>query len=174
MFSPHLVQQAHSLLRSLEAKNATLTTAESCTGGLMAGLITAIPGSSAVFERGLVTYSNAAKSDLLGIPAEMIYKHGAVSVEVAEAMATGALKAGDADYSIAVTGIAGPGGGSKEKPVGLVYIGVARKSPKQIPEEIPKQIPKQIRVKKFQFDGDRSAVRRQTIAEAIQMILNLI
>ena len=105
----------------------TIATAESCTGGLVAALLTAMPGSSAVFERGFVTYSNEAKTDSLGIPAEFIERYGAVSSEVARAMAVGALEHSRADVAVSITGIAGPGGGSAQKPVGLVHFACARR-----------------------------------------------
>ncbi|MBC2859495.1 CinA family protein [Stappia sp. 28M-7] len=104
-----------------------LATAESCTGGLIAGALTEIAGSSSAVERGFVTYSNEAKSDMLGVPADLIARVGAVSREVAIAMAEGALAASRADVTVAVTGIAGPGGGSAEKPVGLVHMALAAK-----------------------------------------------
>jgi len=104
-----------------------LTSAESCTGGLIAACLTEVPGSSDVFERGFVTYSNKAKQELLGVPAEMLDQHGAVSEQVARAMAEGALEHARADIALAVTGIAGPAGGSAAKPVGLVHIACARR-----------------------------------------------
>ena len=107
-------------------KNLRIATAESCTGGLIAGLLTEIPGSSDVVERGFVTYSNEAKEDMLGVPRRSDRRHGAVSEAVARAMAEGALKHSHAQMAVAVTGIAGPGGGTAEKPVGLVYIAAAR------------------------------------------------
>jgi nicotinamide-nucleotide amidase len=103
-----------------------IATAESCTGGLIAGLLTEIAGSSDVVERGLVTYSNEAKEELLGVSRELLARHGAVSAEVAHAMALGALKHARADIAVAVTGIAGPAGGTRQKPVGLVYLAAAR------------------------------------------------
>ena len=106
-----------------------VVTAESCTGGLIAGAITNIAGSSAALERGFVTYSNASKNEMLGVPAEMIEEHGAVSEEVARAMVIGALTHSRASFGVAVTGVAGPGGGSAEKPVGLVYICLLYTSP---------------------------------------------
>jgi nicotinamide-nucleotide amidase len=101
--------------------------AESCTGGLVAEAITSIPGASEIFDRGFVSYSNAAKEEMLGVPAETLGRHGAVSAETARAMAEGALRASRADIAAAITGIAGPGGGSAKKPVGLVYVATARK-----------------------------------------------
>ena len=123
-FSPELLQQAEAILAAARARGLKIATAESCTGGLIAGLLTEIAGSSDVFERGFVTYSNQAKMDLLGVPEELLRAHGAVSAEVAQAMADGAVRNARADIAVAVTGIAGPGGGSAEKPVGLVFIAV--------------------------------------------------
>jgi nicotinamide-nucleotide amidase len=122
MFEAALLDQARALLDAARAKHIRIVTAESCTGGLIAGLLTEIPGSSDVVERGFVTYSNEAKEDALGVPAALLRKYGAVSDQVARAMADGALRHARAQLAIAVTGIAGPGGGSVEKPVGLVYI----------------------------------------------------
>lgn len=126
MFSSALLASAEKLLADARAKNLKIVTAESCTGGLVAGLLTEIPGSSDVVERGLVTYSNEAKEELLGVPHDLIVRHGAVSAEVARAMALGALRHAHADLAVAVTGIAGPGGGTKDKPVGLVHLAAAR------------------------------------------------
>jgi nicotinamide-nucleotide amidase len=126
MFAATLLAQARDLLAAARSKEMQIVTAESCTGGLIAALLTEIPGSSDVVERGFVTYSNEAKQDLLGVPADLIQAHGAVSEPVCRAMALGALKNSRAKLSVAVTGIAGPGGGSAEKPVGLVYIAAAR------------------------------------------------
>ncbi|HEY2007465.1 MAG TPA: CinA family protein [Rhizomicrobium sp.] len=126
MFTAALLAQAEKLLADARAKNLKIATAESCTGGLVAGLLTEIPGSSDVVERGFVTYSNESKCEALGVPADLIARHGAVSAEVARAMVLGALKHARADLAIAVTGIAGPGGGTKDKPVGLVYLAAAR------------------------------------------------
>jgi nicotinamide-nucleotide amidase len=126
VFAPDVIDSARRLVWELEARGLKLATAESCTGGLVAGALTEIAGSSAVVERGFVTYSNTAKIDMLGIDATLIERHGAVSAEVARAMAEGALARSDADVAVAVTGIAGPSGGSAEKPVGLVHFAVAR------------------------------------------------
>ena len=125
MFAPALISQAEEILAAARAKGLRIATAESCTGGLVAALFTEIAGSSDVFERGFVTYSNEAKEDLLGVPTDLIHDHGAVSVQVAMTMADGALKHSLAQLAIAVTGIAGPGGGSAEKPVGLVWFATA-------------------------------------------------
>lgn len=127
IFPSELRARAFTLLGELRAKGLRLATAESCTGGLIAGLFTEIAGSSDVFERGFVTYSNDAKHELLGVPKNLLEMHGAVSEEVAQAMALGAAKHSRADIVIAVTGIAGPGGATETKPIGLVHIAIARK-----------------------------------------------
>jgi nicotinamide-nucleotide amidase len=122
-----LKQRAAALLKAYEQKGLKIATAESCTGGLVAALLTEIVGSSAVVERGFVTYSNEAKTELIGVPAELIAAHGAVSEPVARAMAEGALRHSRADVSVGITGIAGPTGGTATKPVGLVHFGLARR-----------------------------------------------
>src|SRR5690606_14436144 len=127
MFPSDLVDEARQLLDTMRERGLMLVTAESCTGGLISALLTEIPGSSDVLERGFVTYSNAAKASCLGIDPQLIATHGAVSEEVARAMASGALANSEADLAISVTGVAGPGGGSAEKPVGLVHFAAARK-----------------------------------------------
>lgn len=116
-----------ALLEAYKARGWMIATAESCTGGLVAGALTDIAGSSAVVERGFVTYSNEAKTQMLGVPAELIAEHGAVSEAVARAMAEGALARSLADVTVAITGVAGPGGGTATKPVGLVHFGLARR-----------------------------------------------
>ncbi|HTV32628.1 MAG TPA: CinA family protein [Methylocella sp.] len=125
MFSDALLKETDALIEACRALRLTLATAESCTGGLLAGLLTSIAGASDVFDRGFVTYSNAAKQELLGVSPETLARFGAVSHETARAMAEGVLSHSAADLSLSITGIAGPGGGSKEKPVGLVYFGRA-------------------------------------------------
>src|SRR5215470_6594765 len=127
MFPSDLLQLSSSLLDRMRSANLKVATAESCTGGLVAGVLTEIAGSSDVLERGFVTYSNEAKMELLGVPEAMLAEHGAVSEPVARAMAEGALAHSHADIAVAVTGVAGPGGGSAAKPVGLVHIATARK-----------------------------------------------
>lgn len=122
---PELLGRAEALVAAYSAAGRTLATAESCTGGLVAALLTAVPGSSAAVERGYVTYSNAAKAEAIGVDPALIAAHGAVSEPVARAMAEGARAASRADVAVAITGIAGPGGGSADKPVGLVHLAVA-------------------------------------------------
>jgi len=119
--------KANALLDKARGKGLRLASAESCTGGLVAAALTEIPGSSDMFDRGFVTYSNEAKRDMLGVPWPLIERHGAVSAEVARAMAVGAIHCSLADVAVAVTGVAGPGGGSAEKPVGLVHFACARR-----------------------------------------------
>ncbi|HYC98359.1 CinA family protein [Brevundimonas sp.] len=125
MFPDDIEILAREVIEAAGARGLTIAAAESCTGGLVTGALTAVPGSSAVVERGFVTYSNAAKVELLGVPAGLIERHGAVSEPVARAMAGGALARSAAQVSVAVTGIAGPGGGSPDKPVGLVHFAAA-------------------------------------------------
>jgi nicotinamide-nucleotide amidase len=125
VFSPVLLRAAEELVAKAKAHGVTLTTAESCTGGLLAACLTEIAGASDVYAYGFVTYANEAKEDLLGVPKDLLMRHGAVSEPVARAMAEGALKHARADLALAITGVAGPGGGSKEKPVGLVHMAAA-------------------------------------------------
>jgi nicotinamide-nucleotide amidase len=138
-----------------------LATAESCTGGMVAAALTDIAGSSDVVERGFVTYSNAAKTELLGVPADLIATHGAVSEEVARAMATGALARAPVTLAVSITGIAGPGGGSAEKPVGLVHFGAARRDGPVVTEH---QI----------FTGDRDRVRALATRRALELLIERI
>jgi len=146
-----------ALLELCRSKGLMLATAESCTGGLVAAQLTAIPGSSAVVERGFVTYSNEAKAEMLGVPPELIHTHGAVSEPVARAMAEGALAHSRAHLSVAITGIAGPDGGTAEKPVGLVHLATAR-------------LGGPILTRHHVFPGDRDAVRAQAVATALAML----
>jgi nicotinamide-nucleotide amidase len=157
MISDTLLHDAETLLAACRAKGIMLATAESCTGGLIAAALTAIAGSSDVVDRGFVTYSNEAKHDLVGVPAELIAAHGAVSEEVARAMAEGALARSRAGIAVSVTGVAGPGGGTAAKPVGLVCFGLAER-------EKPVHSESQI------FPGDRSAIRAATVAKAFSLI----
>ena len=149
---------AEQVLALCREKKIMLATAESCTGGLIAGALTEIAGSSDVVERGFVTYSNRAKNEMLGVAAPLIAWHGAVSAEVARAMATGALAHAPVELAVAVTGIAGPGGGSPDKPVGLVHLAVARRGEKVQNEH---QV----------FPGDRTAIRQATVLRALEMLL---
>ncbi len=146
------------MLDRYRADGLKLATAESCTGGLIAASMTEIAGSSDVVERGFVTYSNEAKTELLGVPVALIADMGAVSAEVAEAMAEGARAHSHADAAVSVTGIAGPGGGTAEKPVGLVYLGACRRDGR----------PRHLR---RVFTGDREAVRRAALEEALDLAL---
>ena len=160
MFPEPFRTGAAELIASCRAAGLTIATAESCTGGLLAGLITAIPGSSDVFEQGFVTYSKAAKIESLGVAPQILERFGAVSAEAARAMAAGALAHSPADLALSITGIAGPGGGSPEKPVGLVYFGLARRDANVIIVE-----------KRFGELG-RDAVRFAAIATAIELLLD--
>jgi len=127
MFPSDLISEATALLDRFRSRGLRIATAESCTGGLVSGLLTEIAGSSDVVERGLVTYSNAAKHELLGVPEAMLAEHGAVSEAVARSMAEGALAHSHADIAVSITGVAGPGGGTATKPVGLVHFAAARR-----------------------------------------------
>lgn len=140
----------------LKWRGYTLATAESCTGGLLAGRITDVPGSSEYFLEGVISYSNEAKADLLGVPKKLIKEHGAVSEEVANAMAAGIRKRAGSTFGVGITGVAGPGGGSEEKPVGLVYIALADDS--------------QATARKFIFPGDRQFIRTLSVNAALDMV----
>ena len=157
MVPASLLVEAESLLAACRAKRITLATAESCTGGLIAAVLTAIAGSSDVVDRGFITYSNEAKAEMIGVPMALIQSHGSVSEEVARAMAQGALERSRARIAVSVTGVAGPGGGSAEKPVGLVCFGLAKKGERVISER--RLLP-----------GDRAGVRAATVAHAFAMI----
>jgi nicotinamide-nucleotide amidase len=136
MFSDPLLDQAARLLQTARVAGLKITTAESCTGGLVAALLTAVPGSSDVVERAFVTYSNEAKAEMLGVPEELIQAKGAVSEEVARAMAAGAVGHSRADVAVSITGVAGPGGGSEAKPVGLVHFGCSLKAGATVHQEM--------------------------------------
>ena len=150
-----------ALGESLRRRGWSMATAESCTGGLIAAACTSVAGSSDWFERGFVSYSNAAKTELLGVDAALIAAHGAVSESVVRAMALGALSRAGVDLAVAVTGIAGPGGGSADKPVGTVWLGLARRGP---PGDAL------VQAERLQLGGDRSAVREQTLRIALQRL----
>ena len=156
-FEPADLAQAAALLDQLRRRGWRLATAESCTGGLIAGLLTAIPGSSGVVEAGFVTYSNDAKARLLGVPSALLVEHGAVSAPVAEAMAEGARRATGAALAVSATGVAGPGGGSADKPVGLVFVGLAV-------ENRPAES------RRLMVVGDRGEIRLETARNALAMI----
>ncbi len=150
---------ARAVLAACQARSLMLTTAESCTGGLIVGALTDIAGSSSVVDRGFVTYSNDAKREMLGVSAETLERHGAVSAETAAAMATGALSRSRAGIALAVTGIAGPGGGSAEKPVGLVWFGLALRD-------------QPVTVERMVFeDRGRAFIRHETVRHALEMAL---
>jgi nicotinamide-nucleotide amidase len=135
MFPPDLLARAADLVARYREAGLMAATAESCTGGLIAALLTEIPGSSSVLERGFVVYSNAAKEELLGVPAQTLAKHGAVSERTARAMAEGALAQSRAEVAVSVTGIAGPDGGTAAKPVGLVHFACARRGAPTVARE---------------------------------------
>ncbi|MCS6891018.1 MAG: nicotinamide-nucleotide amidohydrolase family protein [Rhodovarius sp.] len=161
MLNPDTVALAARLLSACSARGLSLVTAESCTGGLIGAALTAVPGSSAVVEGGFIAYANEAKSRMLGVDPRLIAAHGAVSEEVARAMAAGALAASGADLAVACTGIAGPGGGSAAKPVGLVHIAAARRGGVMLHRaEV--------------FPGDRAAVRAATVDAALALLLALL
>jgi nicotinamide-nucleotide amidase len=157
-----LLAQATALLEAARACGETVATAESCTGGLVAATLTAIPGSSDVFERGFVTYSNSAKSEMLGVPVWLIERRGAVSEDVARAMAGGALTHSHASLAVSVTGIAGPDGGTDEKPIGLVHFAAGRRD-------------EPIRHERVLFgDLGRAEIRRRSVEQALALLLSLL
>jgi nicotinamide-nucleotide amidase len=158
MFPDDIQQLAAAVIAAASARGWTVATAESCTGGLVAGALTAVAGSSAVVDRGFVTYSNGAKAEMLGVPAETIEANGAVSEPVARAMAAGARVTAGVDLAVSITGIAGPGGGSAEKPVGLVHFGCA--GPDGIVHE----------VRRF-GDIGREEVRLESVRVALGLLL---
>ena len=154
---PQVLQLADALRR----RGWHLATAESCTGGMIAAACTTVAGSSDWFERGFVTYSNSAKSEMLGVDPTLIAAHGAVSEAVVRAMAQGALERARVELSVAVTGVAGPGGGTPDKPVGMVWLALAQRS---ATGEL------QVRAERLQLQGDRAAVREQTVRQALQRL----
>lgn len=147
------------LALALRGRAGSMATAESCTGGLVAAACTSVAGSSDWFERGFVTYSNAAKTELLGVRPELIEQHGAVSAEVARAMASGALAASPAAFAVAITGIAGPGGGSPDKPVGTVWLATASRD-------------RAAASTLLQASGDRDAIRHRSVVRALELLLD--
>jgi len=158
---PDLIEEARALLDLCRVKKLTIAAAESCTGGLLAATLTEIPGSSEVFDRGFVTYSNNAKTAMLGVPADLIETFGAVSRETAQAMAGGALAHAGVDLAVAITGIAGPGGAMPGKPVGLVHFAAASRGGQR-------------RHQARQFgDIGRAAVRRESVRQALAILREL-
>jgi nicotinamide-nucleotide amidase len=153
-----LTAKASAVLAACRAAGLKLATAESCTGGMVAAALTDIAGSSDVVERGFITYSNTAKSELLGVPPALIEADGAVSASVAEAMALGTLAHAPVDLAVSITGIAGPGGGTATKPVGLVFLGIARRDGA-------------CRVERQVFPGDRAAIRQAATIRALDLLL---
>lgn len=157
-FSKSTLEAADALVHNAWTKGLTIATAESCTGGLIAAAITEVSGASSVFMRGFVTYANEAKVEILGVPEVLLERVGAVSEEVARAMAEGALARADTDLAVSATGIAGPGGGSEAKPVGLVHMAAARRGGATIHERAV-------------FTGNRQAVRAQAVETALALLL---
>ncbi|MGI9405979.1 MAG: CinA family protein [Hyphomicrobiaceae bacterium] len=161
MFPADLIRAAEVLSERLRSAGLVLATAESCTGGLIAGLLTELPGSSDILDRGFVTYSNEAKHEMIGVPADMIGQYGAVSREIAEAMAHGAIAHSNGTVSVAVTGVAGPGGGTADKPVGLVHIAAVHGTV--------------LKHRECRFgDTDRQKIRLDTIAVALELVEEVI
>ena len=156
MIDAALLSEAEALLARYRTRGLRLVTAESCTGGLIAATLTTIAGSSDVVERGFVTYSNEAKTEMLGVPAALIASAGAVSEEVARAMVEGALAQSPAEVALSVTGIAGPGGATPTKPVGLVFLGMQRRGAEPV-------------VERHVFAGSRAAVREASVARAFAL-----
>lgn len=159
MFHTSIIALAERINHTLIARKQMIVTAESCTGGLIAGALTDVPGSSAAVFGGYVTYANEAKSGMIGVDRELIRAHGAVSEQVARAMAEGALKTSGAAVAIAVTGVAGPGGGTEGKPVGLVHFAYA-------------DVSKTVHMEKRFGDVGRQAVREETVRTALAMVLD--
>jgi nicotinamide-nucleotide amidase len=159
MFPPDLQSLAQNIIKQYTAQKRRIVTAESCTGGMVAAALTGVAGSSAVIERGFITYSNDAKIDVLGVMPETLDHFGAVSAEVAEAMAEGALEFSQADVAVSVTGIAGPSGGTSIKSVGLVFLGLATRAGGLFHMQC-------------QFTGNRDAVRLQATHEALKLLLS--
>jgi nicotinamide-nucleotide amidase len=159
---PRVIAEAAALLEVCRQRGDLLATAESCTGGLLAATLTAIPGSSDVVERGFVTYSNAAKSEMLGVPVWLIERHGSVSEDVARAMVGGALTHSRATLAVAITGIAGPAGGTAEEPVGLVHLAAARRDAPVTHERL------------LLGDIGRGEIRRESVRHALALLASLL
>jgi len=160
MIDDQLRRAAEGVLKACQSRNLKVATAESCTGGLIGAALTEIAGSSAVVDRGFITYSNAAKRELLDVPADMLAQHGAVSEPVARAMAAGALARSAADIVVAVTGVAGPGGGTAEKPVGRVHLACARRNGPVV------------HIQRDYGDPGRATVRHATAIDALRLIVD--
>lgn len=158
LLPPELIAAAQAVLDSHQQSGTLVACAESCTGGLVAAALTSIAGSSAVMDRGFVTYSNQAKTEMLGVPAALIEAHGAVSAEVAVAMARGALAHSRADRTVAITGVAGPGGGSPDKPVGLVHFAAGRRDGA-------------VTATARHFSGDRDQIRLRAALTALSLLM---
>lgn len=157
-----IMAQAAALLEAAGERGELLATAESCTGGLLAATLTAISGASDVFERGFITYSNTSKSEMLGVPAWLIERHGAVSEDVARAMVGGALTHSRATLAVAITGIAGPAGGSPEKPLGVVHLAAARRDAPVLHQRL------------LLGDIGRDEIRRESVREALALLASLL
>lgn len=158
MIGPEIKVQVSELLKVFKTCGLKIATAESCTGGLLSAALTSVSGSSAVVERGFVTYTNTAKIQSLGVPHDLLNAHGAVSIEVAKAMAEGALTKSNADVAISITGIAGPGGATQGKPVGLVFFGLAREHMRTVTLE-----------RRF-GDVGRDGIREASVATALDLL----
>jgi nicotinamide-nucleotide amidase len=157
MLERQVIDKAAATIAKCRDAGVMVATVESCTGGLVSAALTAVAGSSAVVDRGFVTYTNEAKSELVGVPAALIEAHGAVSAEVAEAMARGGLSRSNAQIAVSLTGIAGPGGGTETKPVGLVHFACAREG-------------RDVVLHHEVFPGDRAAVRQAAVLKALELI----
>ena len=155
-----MLEDAPTLIEKLTASNQTLSTVESCTGGLLFGYLTAVPGASAVLDRGFITYSNKAKQEMVGVTADTLATYGAVSQQTAEEMAKGGCQAANTDLSISLTGIAGPDGGTNEKPIGLVWISAFRNDGFQQTE-------------RHLFKGNRQQIRTTACTHAISLLLSM-
>jgi len=164
MFNKQIQDAAEVLVKQYTKSKKTIVTAESCTGGLLSGAITSVSGASKVLEAGIVTYSNEAKTDLLGVDPLVIKEHGAVSEDTAAYMAVGALEYTDADVSLAVTGIAGPEGGSADKPVGTVWFAVGKVNGEEI----------DVHTGKYLFEGDRNDIRMAAVETALIMLKDIL
>lgn len=162
LIDQRIISEAAALLDAARERGDLIVTAESCTGGLLAAALTAIPGASDAFERGFVTYSNTSKSEMLGVPAWLIERHGSVSEDVARAMVGGALTHSRATLAVAITGIAGPGGGTQDKPVGLVHLAAARRDAPVSHEQI------------LLGDIGRNEIRRESVARALALLASLL